>query len=226
MYNELKKALEQEKNERMQNLLKFLEEGDEYNNTPEKALSYVVRWYLDKKKPYSGTLEEQKQKAIKGYKKKLDKELNAEFKHLEEVAQAQALPNPIYITVEWKKSYMWGSNPTATDNYGNTSGSIGGCGYDKLSTAVARVLNQHKRLLQAMYDFKNDYLREHEVKDHNATHREILDYGSGYGILPKFEGGVGVNCFKTILSKVGYEMKQISSTKSTDVFMITKKEVE
>ncbi len=38
------------------------------------------------------------------------------------------------ITVLWKKSSIWGRNPTAKDNFGNSSGSISGCVYDRYST--------------------------------------------------------------------------------------------
>jgi len=95
------------------------------------------------------------------------------------------------------------------------SGSIGGCGYDKLSTAVAECLNQVNAVLRPLYLMKDKHTGK---KNH-----EYLGYGSGYGILPNFEGGVGVSCYPRIFENVGYEFKTIASGKTFDVFTITKK---
>jgi hypothetical protein len=43
------------------------------------------------------------------------------------------------IGIEWKKSRMWGHNPVITYHGGKCT-NIGGCGYDKLSAALASVL--------------------------------------------------------------------------------------
>ena len=61
----------------------------------------------------------------------------------------------IEISVEWKKNRTWGSNPRATvwvrymtpngtDGDRAESGSIGGCGYDKESTAVQEAFDRLK----------------------------------------------------------------------------------
>lgn len=124
------------------------------------------------------------------------------------------------ITVEWKKSSMWGSNPTAesyVNGIGNiSSGSIGGCGYDKCSTAVARVLNQVPQFRKLMFELKN------KPSNINKKNRELFGYGSGYGILPNFEGGVGISCYDRIFNTIGYEFKTVSSGKSFDVYKISK----
>lgn len=124
------------------------------------------------------------------------------------------------INVEWKKSSMWGNNPTATTFvYGIgelSSGSIGGCGYDKESTAVAKVLNQIPQFRKLMFELKN------KSKNAKLKNREIFGYGSGYGILPNFEGGVGVSCYDRIFNTVGYEFKKVSSGKTFDVYQISK----
>jgi len=52
----------------------------------------------------------------------------------------------------------------------------------------------------------------------------LFGYGSGYGVLPKFDGGVGVSCHQGIMEKLGLHMETITSTKTTDVYMIRKKE--
>ena len=75
------------------------------------------------------------------------------------------------ITVEWKKSSMWGSNPTAKayiDGIGHvSSGSISGCGYDKCSTAVAKVLNQVPQFKKLMCELKN------KLSNCKKTNREL-----------------------------------------------------
>ncbi|MFN8275458.1 MAG: hypothetical protein U0X58_11350 [Flavobacteriaceae bacterium] len=124
----------------------------------------------------------------------------------------------IIITVEYKKSKKWGSNPTA-ETYVNgigflTSGSIGGCGYDKQSTAVAMVLNQIPQFMQSMYALKSKNVR---IRNH-----ELFGFGSGYGILPEFEGGVGVSCYDKIFNAIGYLFSTVTYGKSFTVFSVKK----
>lgn len=115
---------------------------------------------------------------------------------------------------------MWGSNQTAesyVNGIGNiSSGLIGGYGYDKCSTAVAKVLNQVPQFRKLMFELKN------KPSNVNKKNCELFGYGSGYGILPNFEGGVGVNCYDRILNTIGYEFKTVSSGKTFDVYKISK----
>jgi hypothetical protein len=136
-------------------------------------------------------------------------------------------PHQIIIMVEWKKSQTWGSNPTATiDVYGERnhyesfkSRSIGGCGYDKESTAIAEALNQSDGIIKLLYQAKNDGYSEE-----NNTNEKVLGYGSGYGILPSFAGGVGTSCFERIFQRLGYDWERTASGKTFDIWRITKKE--
>jgi len=90
-------------------------------------------------------------------------------------------------------------------------GSIGGYGYDRKSTAISKALNQCNELMKLLYA-----IRENNIDDVNL--REIIGYGSGYGLLPYFEGGVGFDCTIRILEKLGFSCKQVTS----DVYLITK----
>lgn len=129
----------------------------------------------------------------------------------------------IKIIVEWKKSRKWGSNPHAEvkaygDNYfecfmGKASGS--GCGYDKESTAIANALNQLIPLKKAMYAVKD--------KDVKKTNQEVLGYGSGYGVLPYFEGGVGIQRHCNIFERLGYTFRTVASGKTFAVYEIVKR---
>ena len=130
------------------------------------------------------------------------------------------------ITVEWRKSSTWGSNPKAkirwvyTDlegsrHYKNAeTSSIGGCGYDKLSTAVAEALNSVAPIKRSLYKKKNTFSR--------LSNGEVFGYGSGYGVLPYIEGGVGVSCYPDIFKAIGYAFETIASGDNFDVFKITK----
>lgn len=149
------------------------------------------------------------------------KYIAAKLKHLQTVEQAQDLES-ITVAVEWKRSRMWGNNPTADARvcdkqygYNYSSGSIGGCGYDKGSTAVAQAINQSNEFLKAMY-----LLKETNI---NKTNHDLFGYGAGYGILPHLEGGVGVSCYPRIFEKIGFDFKTTASGKSFDVYTIVKK---
>jgi len=159
---------------------------------------------------------------IKRYKKKNDSILAKKIKSINYISQAEDIEK-ITINVEWKRSRTWGSNPTAesrNDDFNHnrkhyTSGSIGGCGYDKHSTAIAKVLNQSNGLLKAMYKLKNNNM--------DKSNHDLFGYGSGYGLLPYIEGGVGVSCYPDIMESIGFNFENISSGKSFDVHQITTK---
>ena len=151
----------------------------------------------------------------------IEKAIAKELLHLQTVEQAADLES-ITVSVEWKKSRMWGSNPTADarvcdKDYGHnySSGSVGGCGYDKCSTAVANAVNQSNSFLKAMY-----LVKEQNVSKKN---HELFGYGSGYGILPRLEGGVGVSCYPRIFETIGFTFNTTASGKSFDVYTVTKK---
>lgn len=70
-------------------------------------------------------------------------------------------------------------------------------------------------IMRALYELKE--------KHPTAPHRDLFGYGSGYGILPYFEGGVGVSCFESILNKCGYTLTACNSGKMFDYYQFTKK---
>ena len=154
-------------------------------------------------------LKDRLKKAIEKRNLKDLQKLN--FKDLEDIES-------VVINVEWKRSQMWGMNPNANayiNGVGEvSSGSISGCGYDKQSTAVANVLNQIPQLIKKMYEVKENNI---DVKN-----RELFGYGSGYGVLPYFKGGVGIGCYNKILNKIGYSFETVTSGKTFDVYKISK----
>lgn len=178
------------------------------NLLPAAKKNHVFKTVLELKIYLVDRLEKQTIKKIESLQNELSFSNN-----LEEIES-------LTITVEWKKSSMWGSNPTA-EAYINgigsvSSGSIGGCGYDKQSTAVANVLNQVPQFKKLMCELKN------KLSNCKKTNREVFGYGAGYGIIPTFEGGVGVSCYDRIFNTIGYEFKTVSSGKTFDVYRISK----
>lgn len=130
----------------------------------------------------------------------------------------------VRVDVNWCKSATWGANPTAEAwiTFINASGyreteylkshSVSGCGYDKESTAVAEALNQSEVLKANLYAYANRPMNK------NKTLNEIFGYGSGYGILPRFEGGVGSNCYTSIFAKLKLNFRKTASGKMFDQF--------
>lgn len=110
------------------------------------------------------------------------------------------IPNFISVSVEWFKSSTWGANPQAEVRTGencNVSRKVGGCGYDKESTATAECFNKDLGILKiALISL---YKKEHSKKY----------LGSGYGATlnlwgVSFSSGVGFNCHESIITNSGY----------------------
>lgn len=210
LFNALKNEVLKYSNEKIEDI-KNAQSFEELNN-------WTFTDYLPKSKKIGDfqDLQAFKTYLIARIEKAAAKKIQSKLAHLLEIEQAPEFKY-FNISVEWKKSAMWGANPRA-DAYDYNgrydSGSVGGCGYDKLSTAVANVLNQSKALIKALYI----------VREQNADTdlRSIYGYGSGYGILPRFEGGVGVSCYPAIFEKIGFKFRQTASGKMYDAFEVTK----
>lgn len=212
------KAIETEKKAELNSFI------DSVNKLTKAELinNWRYRDLIPKSKNVSDLSDEQiRAYIIKRKEKKVYKSIETECKEILEIAKAGDFTGA-KIQVEWRKNRTWGANPFAECWLNNSgyfvSGSIGGCGYDKLSTAVANVLNQIPALKKLLYTYKNDWL----ASKPEINNRDLLGYGSGYGILPYIEGGVGVSCYPAIFAKIGFEFKHIASGKSFDVFTIEK----
>lgn len=175
-------------------------------------------------------------------KEEAEKKINKAFerKKAKAVAEIEALFSSVEsskdfeggkIEVNWTRSRAWGMNPRAVfTSYadGVYTGSASGCGYDKLSASVAEALNQCLPLKKAFFDYVENCLKdltEEETvgfcKDYG--YRKFLPYGTGYSATTFFEGGVGVNCYKEIFDRIGFEFKQVENEKTYDVFTIARK---
>lgn len=207
-FNNLKKAIMEEYKKRLSERVESI--------TSEESLKNVVFYEIGRTSNYKGTYEEQKQKAIKNLEKKFNKLMRQELNIINSIEDYDKPFKEFYITIEWIKSYMWGYNPRARDSIGFNGSSIGGCGYDKISTATAQILNQHPEILKLMYTKKDQNI--------NKSNHKVLGYGSGCGIVPRFEGGVGIDCHINILKGIGLDMVSVSWTDTTDVYRVFKEE--
>ena len=169
-------------------------------------------------KTYIGDFEKQKDKLLKFVRKRRNKEIDDKLIFIKSIEDADNFKGELIITLEWKKSYMWGSNPRAYTNYGFNGESIGGCGYCKTSTATAQALNSHLPILKLLYKKEEERLNKKPLKDR----RDFIGYGSGYYSLPIFEGGVGVSSHEYIIKNLGLNMRCITNTSQTDVYLIKK----
>lgn len=156
-----------------------------------------------------------KTKMLKETKKQLDKEL----KELEKIENNHKMFDTLYIQVQCKKTNLgYQFKAILTDSVERIEGNYtGGWGYDKLSSAISEVLNKYLPLKELLYNYKEKYLFENKLLQ--ANNHEILGYGSGYGILPYFEGGVGVSSYCKIFDTIGLEFKQLSD----DLYIVSKK---
>lgn len=175
--------------------------------------STPTRWkqYQEKRITYPELVEY----TSKRIRRKYEKMLQSDFETIAACEHA-ILPEEIYILVEWKKSSVWGYNPYATVKIGSATfkGFASGCGYDKLSTAIADAFNKSYRIQKILFEIKEKALQEGET-GHNHS---IIGYGSGYNALPYFEGGVGIECFVSILQKAGYKCSRNCTNNTNSYF--------
>ena len=152
------------------------------------------------------------------------KQLREEAKRQKKIEEAKSQPRLEYltITIEWKKSRMWGSNPHATGEAITTEGrrivgtaKAGGYGYCKRSTVIGDLFNQFLRhkLYEELIPVKG-YLNGAEA---------TIPYGirlpkKGEKYLPYFEGGIGEGCYQNIAKAIGGTWEHIAHTDSVEVY--------
>lgn len=136
--------------------------------------------------------------------------------------------NSVTITIEWKKSRMWGSNPSATGKVSYKNGSFGeigpftcsGAGYDKESTVIADVFNETLRYklfqkIKGEAPYGMYYYAGQSPKD-SYTDRDgkVVSYYK----TPRYNGGVGTSCYYKIAEFIGGTFTHVASGKTFDVY--------
>lgn len=214
----MEKLTKQVKKENQKELKKAIS-----NLNKAKKEDFINLWYysekLTKRQKEKLTKSEQKEilknNIIKEYEKRLAKNL----KRIETIKNTDNNIESITINVDWVKNPTWGYNPHATIYTNNgevTEGRASGCGYDKESAAIAEALNKNNDIVKLLYTFKNKKMTAKKTNNH-----DILGYGSGYGVLPYFEGGVGVSSLLNIFKKLGYTIQEHHTNRS-DFYTIMK----
>ena len=165
------------------------------------------------------TLEKAQGIAIKKATKEIEKQTAKKMDQVKYVASTITNMEDINIIVQCKKTNLgYQYKATLTTDIIRIEGKYtGGWGYDKLSSAISEVLNEYLPLKELLYNYKEKYLFENKLTQVN--NRDIFGYGSGYGILPYFEGGVGVSSYYKIFNTIGLEFKQVDDS----LYIITKK---
>lgn len=154
------------------------------------------------------------------------KEAKATAKEAAAIAEekAQKPVKCLTITVEWRKSRMWGSNPTASGRIEYADGTFGrtkdahasGYGYDKESTVIADVFNQCLR--GRLWTLTDDRVRGGNGSGDSGP----APYGiSVYAGRRRFSGGIGTGCYYGICEYLGGRFDRIAGGKSFDVYTAT-----
>jgi len=228
------KAIETEQKNRLNDFILAI---NQVQSTDTFDIKGLQTWQYNDLLPKGKNVSNFSFNALKGYlisrkEKSIYKSIEREVSKIKTVCNAGILIE-CKISMEWKRSRMWGNNPTAECWYSYTdaegqyrtgyvkSGSIGGCGYDKGSTAVAECLNQINEVLKPLY-VKKDKATKQIPNSQSEVNRSLFGYGSGYGILPSIEGGVGVSCYPKIFESIGYKFATQASGKTFDVYTINK----
>ena len=124
----------------------------------------------------------------------------------------------ITMSIDWRKSSMWGNNPHLEGRIQYATGaweyesdiSCGGCGYDKESTVMADFLNRY---------LKGMLWRRRNFRKHKPP------YGVTFqkGWFPHFDGGVGANCTISVLCWLGFKLVSSSHGKTWDHYELERK---
>ena len=165
------------------------------------------------------TLEKVQQIAIKKASKEIEKQTAEKIEKVKNIYATIENIEDINIIVQHKKTslgYQYKAT-LATEKIRIDGKYTGGWGYDKLSTAISEVLNQYQPLTKLMYNYIDDKMFEEGSLTIN--NHKVLGYGSGYGILPYFESGVGVSSFYKIFDNLGLKLTQVTD----EFYRITKK---
>lgn len=115
-------------------------------------------------------------------------------------------------SIDWVNNRTWGNCPRGEYRNGfkyQEYRSITGCGYCKLSTLTANMLNDDVNLMSYIYKFV----------EKNHINKDNIQNKLGYGIRiyngqPYFEGGVGLECHTRILKNLGFEVQHYETRKS------------
>lgn len=206
---QLQKELNTRYNESLKNIKSF------------KSVQEVLNWWYYKnlltakqqKQAQNNelTLKEVKQMLIAKLQKEQEKTYIKELKKINAIL-SQDNVRWGECSIDWVKNRTWGNCPRGDYKNGfkyQEYKSVTGCGYCKLSTLTADMLNDDINLMSYIYKF----VEKHHINKNNIGTK--LGYGIRiYNGQPHFEGGVGVECHKRILERLGFKVEHHETRKS------------
>lgn len=211
---------------RRESLLKGLKE----HNTIEDLKKYA--YYRDQLTPKQWakvtTYSQAKKLILEAFNKEWNKGAAKCAEVLNRVNQAPDMQT-LKVSIEWKANRTWGSNPTAEATFSGghfertSSGSIGGCGYDKQSTAFARAVNHSDIFLKAIFTLVDNGKYKRFKKHGRKSELYGLNTGIGRGWAPYLSGGVGLSCYPDIFEAMGYKFTTVANGKNFDAYLIERK---
>lgn len=209
MFENLKKAIDRAEKEQAEKAYKRACDED----SALRELLTEKQW----KNYKSGTLT--REKSLVFARKKAEREAKKTADRYRErltTAEEANLPADGLLVIRWVRNSTWGWNPHAELYVGGEmfTGRASGCGYDKASAAMAEALNACPEIMRALYE-------KEEERPEGVTRREWLGYGSGCGILPAFEGGVGVRALCDDLTACGLSVNCMQAMDETYYIRIT-----
>ena len=228
-FENLARMIEREAEQRRENARFYIENGylDSWGGDHAKNDHGIERESTPKRwcqyKHGEITREKAVEFATKRRLKEIDRETIKKQDKLLRARDAEEIRS-VSISIDWKRNATWGYNPTATVTINGIyqfSGTASGCGYDKRTAAVGAALNQSIIILKMLYTAKEKALRKAPAKIRNnpeSSNADLIHYGAGYGVLPYFEGGVGMTSFRGVFEAWGLRCTHSHETKTTDYY--------
>lgn len=237
-YIKIKKIITQLTKEEEQKELKMIKNaiktafdcwGDYTELTTKNGEQYRINkklTLLQQQKP----INEQKEILTKNTQKRYSKILTNYLNKLDAIASAETLKD-FSISVEWTGG-AYGMQARAELREHTENGfkyyegeKTGGCGYDKLSTATASVLNQSKPILKIILNkLEKEPLKN--IKKYLSAYdcREFVGYGIYLKGLSFFCGGVGFSSHEHILNNLNIKAITHHETKTTNFYYFENKQ--
>ena len=166
--------------------------------------------------------------AIKKEIKQQEKALQNKLARVDRVSTDPATIDSITILAQPNSGGTWTASVVVEGSqyFPTFTGRAGGYGYDKESACVGEALNKIDALMFLLYQFKNERLTQEHIDNILYDNRDIIEYGAGYGAIPYFEGGVGIDCHIRILQKLGFKLITRRWTNGSYIYVFTRKELE
>lgn len=167
----------------------------------------------DREEKKATTKKEYKKLLIDKITKEAEKEHAEALARVEKAESVQGFPDTLKIAINWHTNRTWGNNPRAelwAVGYGYKQGrSVGGCGYDKRSTAAAEVLEALPELQALAFYQLNKKAQAFVTRAMNyADIRAVFGYGLHFSSSGRvhFGAGCGMSSVLEELKALGYSV--------------------